>query len=49
MIRNKNFFTISSASAEDPWVANHALNLATWSKHGLNFQDMILTLASVFH
>jgi hypothetical protein len=29
MIRNKNFFTISSASAEDPWVANHALNLAT--------------------
>ncbi len=49
MIRNENFFTIPSALADDPRVANHPLNLASRSKHGLNFRDTIRPLASVFH
>ncbi len=49
MIRNENFFIITSALADDPGVANHPLNLAPQSKHGLNFWDTIRPLASVFH
>ncbi len=49
MIRNENFFTIPSALADDPKVANHPLNLASWSKNGLNFRGTIHLLASVFH
>jgi hypothetical protein len=50
MIQHEEFFTIPTASADDPRVPNHTLNLASRSNNGfINFKGTIRPLASVFH
>jgi hypothetical protein len=49
MITKESFFTIPSASSEDPRIPDHPLNLASRNNNGLGFKSTIKQLASVFH
>jgi hypothetical protein len=49
MIQNENFFTIPTASTDDPRVPNHPLNLRCHNNIGLSLRDTIRPLASVFN
>ncbi len=49
MIIHEHFFTVPSASNEDPRRQNHPLNLTSRHINGHNFKDAVLPLVSVFH
>jgi hypothetical protein len=49
MIIHEHFFTVPSASSEDPRSRKHPLNLASRHINGQNFKDTLLPLVSVFH
>jgi hypothetical protein len=48
MIQHENFFTIPSASLEDPRMSNHPLKLSLGSNVGFSSTDTIRPLVSVF-
>jgi hypothetical protein len=49
MITKEHFFTVPSASHEDPRIQSHPLNLASWNIGGHGFKDAIMPQVSVFH
>jgi hypothetical protein len=49
MITNENFFTIPTASIEDPRIRNHPLNHSSRQNIGPGSKDALHTLVSIFH
>jgi hypothetical protein len=49
MITKETFFTIPSASTQDPRSSNHPLNLASRNNNGPCFKSTIRPLVSTFH
>ncbi len=48
MIQNENFYTVPTASSDDPRNPKHPLNIAAQNTSGLYFKDAIRPLVSVF-
>ncbi len=49
MIIHEHFFTVPSASKDDPRTRHHPLNHASRQINGHSFKDAVLPLVSVFH